>query len=65
MKMWSNIECLYGDSYDCGVCPDVKRCKEANVTRLLREGKSLEEIAEHFGVSVKTTRRASRKVSVL
>ena len=55
--MWSNIKCLYGDSNDCGVCLDVKRCKETNVARLLSESKSLKEIAEHFGVSIRTVER--------
>ena len=57
--MWSNIKCLYDGSYGCDVCADVKRCKDINVVRLLYDGKSLGEIAEYFGVSMRTIRRAS------
>jgi len=60
--LWSNIECLYGNNRDCGVCADVKRCKKENVVRLLREGKSLEEVARHFGVSLRSVERAKKGV---
>ena len=55
--MWSNIECLYDSSNDCGVCPDVRRCKKENIAGLLREGKSYKEIAVYFGVSVRSIER--------